>query len=113
MNEFTVPTPPRATDQAVDRPDGGAIAIRRHEMPFGAHPGEDGVVFHLFAPQADAVKLLIDGAEAVSMERDEAGWHSARSRCAPGARYRYELPDGQPVPVPASRFQPDDAAGAS
>jgi malto-oligosyltrehalose trehalohydrolase len=83
-------------------------------MPFGAECDGDGVAFRLFAPQAAAVQLLIEGAAPVLMDRDEAGWHSVRSGgCAPGTRYRYQLPDGQAVPDPASRFQPDDAAGAS
>jgi malto-oligosyltrehalose trehalohydrolase len=42
------------------------------------------------------------------------GWHELLVPDArAGTRYQYILPDGMRVPDPASRFQPDDAHGAS
>jgi maltooligosyltrehalose trehalohydrolase len=43
-----------------------------------------------------------------------AGWHEATLASAhAGDRYFFVLEDGQEIPDPASRFQPDDVDGAS
>ncbi len=58
--------------------------------------------------------LEIEGEATRAMEKDAGGWHLIH--CAgrgPGTRYRYELPDGQKVVDPASRFQPRDVHGFS
>jgi len=89
----------------------------QHDMPFGARLDEEGARFRLWAPAADEVRLALesDGRETIlAMQSRPGGWHECRTdRARPGVRYQYELPGGQRVPDPASRFQPGDVHGAS
>jgi maltooligosyltrehalose trehalohydrolase len=86
-------------------------------MPFGAQLDEEGARFRLWAPAADEVRLVLegDGRETIlPMQPHPGGWHECRTDFArPGVRYQYELPGGQRVPDPTSRFQPGDVHGAS
>jgi malto-oligosyltrehalose trehalohydrolase len=83
-------------------------------MRFGTSYGEGGTTFRFFAPAQQRVALLIEGATPVPMQRRADGWFVLeRADVAPGARYRFVLDDGTPVPDPASRFQPQDAHGPS
>ncbi|MCO6415050.1 malto-oligosyltrehalose trehalohydrolase [Siccirubricoccus sp. KC 17139] len=88
---------------------------RRHAMPFGAELQREGVRFRLWAPSHEAVRLELDGAPApLPMQRGEGGWHElVRAEARAGSRYRFVLPDGQRVPDPASRYQPEDVHGPS
>ncbi len=91
---------------------------RAHAMPFGATvlPG-GGVRFALWAPSLEEVVLeyeFDDGTVFLPMVRDAKGWHRlVVAQAQAGHRYRYRLPQGQRVPDPASRFNPDDVHGAS
>jgi maltooligosyltrehalose trehalohydrolase len=81
---------------------------RFHDMPCGAQVGDDGVRFTLWAPTAQTVDLMLDGA-AHPMDDAGDGWRrlvvpDARA----GARYGFRIDGGLVVPDPASRFQPDD-----
>ncbi|MEW5756981.1 MAG: malto-oligosyltrehalose trehalohydrolase [Pseudomonadota bacterium] len=84
-------------------------------MPFGAQLTEKNEVrFRLWAPSAQRVMLLIDNDAPVPMQALQAGWYECISaRAHPGSRYRYQIDEGQWVPDPASRFNPDDVHGAS
>ena len=84
-------------------------------MPFGAETTNAGVRFRLWAPGASSVSVKLDGVEgALPLEPLPGGWHELLTDAArPGSRYAYLLPDGETVPDPASRFQPDDVHGPS
>jgi maltooligosyltrehalose trehalohydrolase len=87
-----------------------------HDMPYGAHVLPAGEVrFRLWAPACDAVSVDVQGrATPLLLQRDDEGWHELTTDAAGArSRYHYVLPDGVRVPDPASRFQPDDAHGAS
>jgi malto-oligosyltrehalose trehalohydrolase len=77
-----------------------------------------GVRFRLHAPGRERVLLRIESRSgsrgpARVMERDARGWHWLDCPgCEPGDRYGFDL-DGQLVPDPASRFQPDGVHGLS
>jgi malto-oligosyltrehalose trehalohydrolase len=86
---------------------------RHHELPFGAELARDGVRFRLWAPRAAAVALRLEGAGERPMSRANDGWFSlTTTEAQAGTRYRYVV-DGQAVPDPASRYQPDDVHGPS
>ena len=89
---------------------------RRHELPFGAEPGPQGVRFRLWAPRTGAVEVALEGAgtaETLPMRSEGEGWFALTTpRARPGARYRYVV-DGAAFPDPASRFQPEGVHGAS
>lgn len=89
-----------------------------HDMPFGAQPAaEGGVRFRLWAPDAERVTLLLEGAQRnaeAPLASDGDGWREAVVRQAKvGSRYRFRIDDGLAVPDPASRFQPEDVHGPS
>jgi maltooligosyltrehalose trehalohydrolase len=108
-------TPP--DDAARSRADSGSR--RRHAMPYGAQIEQDGAVrFRLWAPSVPSVSVAIEGGDTIPMEALPHGWWSVTTtRAAAGTRYRFHIDDGSRdgllVPDPASRFQPDDVAGAS
>src|SRR5687768_13486486 len=85
----------------------------------GADPTPDGVHFRVWAPAARAVDVLLEGPSqsgSFALEPEGAsGYFSGLVRHAhAGLLYRYRLshhPD--PLPDPASRFQPDGPFGPS
>ncbi len=80
---------------------------------FGPEPLAQGARFRLFAPEAEAVELEIDGAGRRAMQPGGDGFFAVEiSDVAPGALYRFTV-DGQAVPDPASRMQAEDADGWS
>lgn len=98
---------------------------RYHRMPFGAETGFEGTRFGLWAPQAEAVDLLLEQPEdtpdgspvpgkvtTLGMEPTGGGWFSCMVPDATeGIYYRFrphgpKNPLGLAVPDPASRFQP-------
>ncbi|HEY2531095.1 MAG TPA: malto-oligosyltrehalose trehalohydrolase, partial [Xanthobacteraceae bacterium] len=87
---------------------------RRYKTRFGAELEQDGVRFRLWAPQAGAVALRLEGGSAdLPMQKAFDGSFSLITREArAGTRYRYVV-DGNPYPDPASRRQPDGVHGPS
>ena len=77
----------------------------------------DGVEFRFWAPDVDAVDLLVESRakrQTLAMQPAlEGWWRLTVADAAPGTRYRYRLPEGLEVPDPASRFQPEDVHGPS
>lgn len=94
------------------------MSSRCHQMPFGAQPGADGVRFRLWAPEAEDVTVLLEGAgrnAEVPLGRcDGDGWREVIvAEAVPGNRYRFRIDGDMAVPDPASRFQPEDVHGPS
>lgn len=72
------------------------------------------IVFSLWAPRQTRLGLEIKGEPAlIPMQPRDGGWFEACVPARAGCLYRFVLEDGQPVPDPASRFQPDDVHGFS
>ena len=93
------------------------VPVRREPAFFGAVPSEDGVRFRVWASGAQQVELqLLDGAAAGTHPVTEVG-EGLRETWIKGAgvgdRYAYILDGSQPLPDPASRFQPDGVHGPS
>lgn len=85
-------------------------------MPFGAQPLDDRRVrFRLWAPKANWVRLCLEqGRTSHSLVKHDDGWFEfIADNVAAGARYKFQIDDGQDVPDPASRFQPEDVHGPS
>jgi maltooligosyltrehalose trehalohydrolase len=87
----------------------------RRAPRFGAQPLPAGVRFRLWAPAQPRVRLRVLGrAEPVAMRPLAAGWHECVVEGArAGDRYCFALEDGEEIPDPASRFQPQDVDGPS
>jgi len=84
-------------------------------MPFGAQPLDEGRIrFRLWAPKAKRVRLCLEGRGSYSLVKHDDGWFEFTVEdIAAGARYKFQIDDGQAVPDPASRFQPEDVHGPS
>lgn len=70
----------------------------------------------MWAPHADRVTVAVDDPveREVSLEAIERGYHrGVVAGAGPGTRYRYRLDEGDPLPDPASRHQPDGVSGPS
>ncbi|VTU01560.1 malto-oligosyltrehalose trehalohydrolase : Malto-oligosyltrehalose trehalohydrolase OS=Singulisphaera acidiphila (strain ATCC BAA-1392 / DSM 18658 / VKM B-2454 / MOB10) GN=Sinac_2834 PE=3 SV=1: CBM_48: Alpha-amylase: DUF3459 [Gemmataceae bacterium] len=89
--------------------------IQEWRPSVGAWPEPDGVHFRVWAPEAEAVELVIEGGpEPVSMRKSRDGVFAATvARARPGTRYKYRIDGRGPFPDPASRFQPDGVHGPS
>ncbi|ADH91452.1 malto-oligosyltrehalose trehalohydrolase [Ancylobacter novellus DSM 506] len=80
---------------------------------FGPELTAQGARFRLFAPDARAVELEIEGGGRHVRQRGDDGFFAVEvSDAAPGTRYRFNI-DGRAVPDPASRMQAEDADGWS
>ncbi len=91
------------------------MAKRRYKTRFGAEMERDGVRFRLWAPQAGAVALRLEGDRPVDLPMQKASDGSfvlTTREARAGTRYRYVV-DGSPYPDPASRRQPDGVHGPS
>ncbi len=82
---------------------------------FGPAFCDDGsVAFRVFAPACAEMGLCLgDSTKPLAMESDGDGFFSLKTQATPGDRYRFQLPNGDLRPDPASRFQPDGVHGAS
>lgn len=81
-------------------------------MKFGPEIRDGSVVFRLWAPDADAVEVLVDDAPPMAMERRGEWFERPVAGCGAGARYGFRV-GGLEVPDPASRMQAEDALGRS
>lgn len=87
----------------------------------GATPVADGTRFEVWAPDATSVDIVAERSGAVfgltsTEDPDVAGrvtWVGVVAEIGAGDRYRVRLDDGDPLPDPASRWQPDGVHGAS
>lgn len=88
---------------------------REQETKFGTQILPNGVRFRLWAPFSEAVSLKIYDLElVVPMTPQPRGWYEVEvEEARAGMRYRFVLENGEEVPDPASRFQPEDADGPS
>ena len=78
----------------------------------GARPVGDGLAeFRVWAPRPDEVRLRVEDREH-GLEHAGHGVYEARVPAAAGARYVYVL-DGEAVPDPCTRSQPDGLRGPS
>jgi malto-oligosyltrehalose trehalohydrolase len=79
---------------------------------FGPLVSPQGVRFQLWAPGTQNVDLVLDTARPMVASRD--GWFTLDVPGArPGTRYQFRIDRDLTIADPASRFQPDDAAGPS
>ena len=86
---------------------------RAHSMEFGSAFVDGGVRFALWAPTAEDVTLVVDGADH-ALARSDDGWCRATvPGLKAGARYGFRIGGDLVVPDPASRFQPEDVSGLS
>ncbi|MDO8345069.1 MAG: malto-oligosyltrehalose trehalohydrolase [Cellvibrio sp.] len=80
----------------------------------GAIPQPDGTTrFSLWAPDADAVTLILDDGRQFELEYQQDGWRCAMVKCAADTRYRYLINNKLQVPDPATRVQHADVHGWS
>jgi maltooligosyltrehalose trehalohydrolase len=82
------------------------------ERPLGARPREDGTTeFRVWAPRANSIALRVGGRD-VGLDDAGYGVYEAVAEARPGDDYVYVL-DGETLPDPASRWQPEGIRGPS
>jgi maltooligosyltrehalose trehalohydrolase len=85
----------------------------------GALLGADAVTFSVWAPRAQEVTVHVaDGAGAgdhrlARVDGERGVWAAAVPAVAAGDRYGFRIDDGDPLPDPVSRSQPDGVHGLS
>ncbi len=80
----------------------------------GATAGDGGTRFEVWAPSAGAVSVELEGRSVALQPEQAAGtWVGFVDDIGHGDRYRFRLDDGDPLPDPASGWQPDGVFGAS
>ncbi len=80
----------------------------------GARVDEGGVCFTVWAPTSVRVELVLEDGRRYDAAPGEDGLFEVRVEgVGAGARYRYSLDGGPPMPDPASRFQPEGVHGPS
>ena len=83
---------------------------------FGPRRLEDGnVLFTVHAPACEKLTLRIEGEHEQELPMQASRDHvfTASADVPAGTRYWFRVPDGNPRPDPASRFQPDGVHGPS
>lgn len=77
-----------------------------------AHAG--GTTFRVWAPEAATLNVVLASGVAQPLAPEADGWWSGTvAEAGHGTRYRFRIDDGEPMPDPASRFQPDGPDGPS
>ena len=87
------------------------MSSARRRLPFGAEVLDGARTrFRLWAPDAEAVDLVLGDRESVAMSTRDGDWFEATCDAPPGTRYRYRI-DGKDE-VPSLREQASPAPGA-
>src|SRR5262245_27681295 len=101
--------------QVRDQP--GAIMQWRDQPPVcGALLADDGrCLWRVWAPKAHDVELVLSApSEAIAMSPAGRGYFAAElANIAEGRRYAFRLDGGEPLPDPASCWQPEGVRAAS
>jgi malto-oligosyltrehalose trehalohydrolase len=84
------------------------------QYSFGPVLSDRGVIFRLWAPKQQGIRLIVDDGEPLVMTPSEDGWYRLEvPSSGSGSLYGFMLENGLMVPDPASRFQPADVHGPS
>ncbi|MFW5801193.1 MAG: malto-oligosyltrehalose trehalohydrolase, partial [Spirochaeta sp.] len=92
--------------------------MRKTSFPFGPHITEDSIEFAVWAPNTDAVELVL-ASRSIPMQPQEDGWWqlvlpwSHDEDTQPGRPYQFRVNNELLVPDPASRMQQQDVHGPS
>jgi maltooligosyltrehalose trehalohydrolase len=90
-----------------------ASAVFPWQRPLGAFPAPDGTVeVRVWAPSAQRVEVELAGARHALADAGH-GVHEGRVPGRAGDDYRFVLDGGDPLPDPASRWQPEGLRGPS
>jgi len=85
----------------------------QRRYPIGAEIiSENETHFRVWAPKADKLALVLEE-RTHPLASEDGGYFSGTVNCSAGARYKFQINDGDAFPDPASRFQPDGPHGAS
>lgn len=84
------------------------------KMPIGAEMINGEVHFRVWAPNSKSVEVIIDSKKIYLLKPEQKGYFSgAVKNTRENAHYQFMLDGKNPLPDPASRFQPDGPHGPS
>ena len=75
--------------------------------------GDGRTRFSVWAPRAERVEVVLEGADPVALGREADGYHVGVVAAGAGTRYRFRLDGRGPFADPASRLQPEGVHGPS
>jgi maltooligosyltrehalose trehalohydrolase len=85
----------------------------QRRYPIGAEIiGANETHFRVWAPKAKKVSIALEH-DTYPLSSEAGGYFAGTAPCGGGARYKFQVDDGDAFPDPASRFQPDGPHGAS
>ncbi len=100
------------TELAAEASAGNSAAGYPWERPLGAFPRADGSTeFRVWAPSAESLALRVGGAD-LALEDAGYGVYEAVAEAPPGTDYCYVV-NGERLPDPCSRWQPEGLRGPS
>ena len=103
-------TAERADDPSNATPDSPVSTLAG---PLGATCVPGGVVFRVWAPDADSVAVETDGGITALARGGNGVWSGSVAGAGAGLRYRYRVNDAWGYPDPYSRSQPEGPHGPS
>lgn len=82
--------------------------------PIGAEPTKNGTSFRVWAPNHRRVAVVLSHDSEHELSPESKGYFSGTiDQARPGMTYRFRLENEQPVPDPASSYQPEGPHGPS
>src|SRR4051812_46809074 len=93
------------------RTDTRAVQALPFERPLGAFVSGDVATFRVWAPRAESLKLRVRG-EDLEMYQNDFGVYELEAEAAHGENYFFVV-DGDELPDPCTRWQPDGLRGPS
>src|SRR5579871_2091981 len=91
-----------------------SLNVSARRLPIGAEVIGRGTSFRVWAPVRKSVEVVLDDGRAFPLAAEPGGYFSGLvDGVGDGARYRFRLDGGTPLPDPASRFQPEGPHGPS
>ncbi len=88
--------------------------MNHRKLPVGAEIVADEIDFRVWAPALSSLILISEQGVRVELDRASNGYFTGRWKPKKSSvRYQLELPSGERIPDPASRFQPDGPHGPS
>jgi maltooligosyltrehalose trehalohydrolase len=117
MGTASIPLPLRCAREERTASSGDPVAAGVYVAPKypGAQILRDGrCALRVWAPHASTVAVVLGASgERIELARSDGGYFEACAAVPAGTRYQIVLDSREPLPDPASRFQPDGVHGAS
>lgn len=83
------------------------------EMLFGYETSNNKVRFSYWAPYQEKLSIILNDSETLDLEKKDSGMFEGEFSIKEYSRYKLRLGNGEVIPDPFSRFQPEGVHGSS